>query len=96
MPVGRHLVENKKSWSNCTAWKRVYQAGTLSGNPIAMIAGLYLLKELKNNPSLYTELNDKNYLLTQWVRRSIDIFRQRLRDQPTGINDQRTFSAKSL
>ena len=29
----------------------VYQAGTLSGNPIAMIAGFTLLNHLKNNPS---------------------------------------------
>src|SRR5829696_5875589 len=30
----------------------VYQAGTLSGNPLAMIAGYTLLKELKTNPSI--------------------------------------------
>ena len=37
----------------------VYQAGTLSGNPIAMIAGFTMLTELKNNPSIYSELNGK-------------------------------------
>jgi glutamate-1-semialdehyde 2,1-aminomutase len=37
----------------------VYQAGTLSGNPIAMIAGYTMLKELKNNPSIYNELDQK-------------------------------------
>ena len=41
----------------------VYQAGTLSGNPLAMIAGYTLLKELKNNPSIYQQLEEKgNYL----------------------------------
>jgi glutamate-1-semialdehyde 2,1-aminomutase len=41
----------------------VYQAGTLSGNPLAMIAGYTLLSHLKNNPSIYTELEEKaNYL----------------------------------
>ena len=52
----------------------VYQAGTLSGNPIAMIAGKTLLEELKNNPSIYKELDQKTvYLkdglekvLTEW------------------------------
>ncbi|MGE0771497.1 MAG: glutamate-1-semialdehyde 2,1-aminomutase [Cyclobacteriaceae bacterium] len=34
----------------------VYQAGTLSGNPIAMIAGYTLLKHLKENPSVYRQL----------------------------------------
>ncbi len=42
---------------------KVYQAGTLSGNPIAMIAGSTLLKELKNNPSIYDELNSKTEYL---------------------------------
>src|SRR4051812_28637501 len=37
----------------------VYQAGTLSGNPIAMIAGYTTLKILKDNPSIYTVLEEK-------------------------------------
>jgi glutamate-1-semialdehyde 2,1-aminomutase len=37
----------------------VYQAGTLSGNPIAMTAGLTLLQELKDNPHYYDELANK-------------------------------------
>ena len=37
----------------------IYQAGTLSGNPLAMAAGLEMLKTLKNNPSIYEELERK-------------------------------------
>lgn len=37
----------------------VYQAGTLSGNPLAMSAGLALLRELHANPSIYDELDKK-------------------------------------
>ncbi len=37
----------------------VYQAGTLSGNPIAMTAGYTLLKHLLENPQVYTELAEK-------------------------------------
>lgn len=41
----------------------VYQAGTLSGNPVAMIAGYTMLTELVENPQIYKELEDKtNYL----------------------------------
>ena len=47
----------------------VYQAGTLSGNPIAMIAGYTLLSELKNNPSLYQELNDKTAYLHEGLNK---------------------------
>ena len=38
----------------------VYQAGTLSGNPVAMAAGLTQLKILADNPSFYDELNKKS------------------------------------
>ncbi len=41
----------------------VYQAGTLSGNPIAMIAGYTMLKTLKDNPGIYKELDDKTAYL---------------------------------
>ncbi len=37
----------------------VYQAGTLSGNPVAMAAGLTSLRKLKSNPSLYVSLGNK-------------------------------------
>ena len=37
----------------------VYQAGTLSGNPVAMAAGLAAVKKLKANPTIYVELGAK-------------------------------------
>ena len=37
----------------------VYQAGTLSGNPVAMSAGLAQLTILKEHPEIYRELNEK-------------------------------------
>jgi glutamate-1-semialdehyde 2,1-aminomutase len=45
----------------------VYQAGTLSGNPIAMIAGLTMLTELKSNPDNYSQLNEKTLYLTDGI-----------------------------
>jgi glutamate-1-semialdehyde 2,1-aminomutase len=35
----------------------VYQAGTLSGNPLAVAAGLAMLRHLKTHPELYSELD---------------------------------------
>jgi glutamate-1-semialdehyde 2,1-aminomutase len=35
----------------------VYQAGTLSGNPLAMAAGLATLKHLHTHPEIYTQLD---------------------------------------
>jgi glutamate-1-semialdehyde 2,1-aminomutase len=40
----------------------VYQAGTLSGNPIAMTAGLKTL-EIISQPNFYTDLSDKTHQL---------------------------------
>jgi len=37
----------------------VYQAGTLSGNPLAMAAGIQMLKILKDTPGIYEELESK-------------------------------------
>lgn len=37
----------------------VYQAGTLSGNPVAMAAGLAMLTILKEHPEYYQELNGR-------------------------------------
>ena len=37
----------------------LYQAGTLSGNPVAMAAGIAQLTILKEHPEYYTDLNEK-------------------------------------
>jgi glutamate-1-semialdehyde 2,1-aminomutase len=50
----------------------VYQAGTLSGNPLAMIAGFTLLDELKNNPSIYSELEEKTSYLNVGLQKVFD------------------------
>jgi glutamate-1-semialdehyde 2,1-aminomutase len=50
----------------------VYQAGTLSGNPIAMIAGYTLLSHLKNNPSIYEDLDAKGSYLREGLFKVFD------------------------
>ncbi|MEO7531809.1 MAG: glutamate-1-semialdehyde 2,1-aminomutase [Sediminibacterium sp.] len=62
MPVGafggkREIMEKIAPLGN------VYRAGTLSGNPIAMIAGFTMLTALKNNPNIFTELEEKTLYL---------------------------------
>ena len=46
----------------------VYQAGTLSGNPIAVAAGLATLLELEKHPGLYSELDTKTARLAEAAR----------------------------
>ena len=50
----------------------VYQAGTLSGNPLAMIAGYTLLQELKMNPNHYTELQEKTAYLHKGLQTQLE------------------------
>lgn len=57
MPVG--AVGGKDAIMSCLAPEgAVYQAGTLSGNPLAMAAGLATLKEVEK-PGFYTALSEK-------------------------------------
>lgn len=46
----------------------VYQAGTLSGNPLAMAAGLEMLKALNNTPAIFKSLEEK----TAYLEKGID------------------------
>jgi glutamate-1-semialdehyde 2,1-aminomutase len=50
----------------------VYQAGTLSGNPVAMAAGLTSLRKLKNNPAIYVELGNKAKRLVEGFKKAAD------------------------
>ena len=50
----------------------VYQAGTLSGNPVAMAAGYTTLKILKDNPEIYTELENKAKTLAKGIKEILD------------------------
>ncbi|MEW6698201.1 MAG: glutamate-1-semialdehyde 2,1-aminomutase [Bacillota bacterium] len=47
----------------------VYQAGTLSGNPLAMTAGIATLEQLQQ-PGIYEELNRKSSLLSQGLNQA--------------------------
>ncbi|MBS1576467.1 MAG: glutamate-1-semialdehyde 2,1-aminomutase, partial [Bacteroidetes bacterium] len=67
MPVGA-FGGKKEIMEQIAPLGKVYQAGTLSGNPIAMIAGYTLLKELKDNPSIYQQLEDK----AAYLRKGLD------------------------
>jgi len=49
----------------------VYQAGTLSGNPLAMAAGLTMLHYLKKNPSVYQQLNRSTSSLAEGIRKQL-------------------------
>lgn len=48
----------------------VYQAGTLSGNPLAVCAGLSALYKIKRDKTLYTRLNALAVRLTQGLKKS--------------------------
>ncbi len=49
----------------------VYQAGTLSGNPLAMSAGFAMLNELNSNPDIYSELERKGNMLATGLENNL-------------------------
>jgi len=50
----------------------VYQAGTLSGNPLAMNAGYVTLSHIKNNPDVYKTLEEKSSYLENGIKEGIN------------------------
>jgi len=67
MPVGA-FAGKREIMEHIAPAGKVYQAGTLSGNPIAMIAGYTLLKALKERPAIYTQLQEKTEQLIAGLR----------------------------
>lgn len=58
LPVGAFAASNE-IMSHLAPEGPVYQAGTLSGNPLAMAAGFAMLKALQKQPQIYTSLDQK-------------------------------------
>jgi len=50
----------------------VYQAGTLSGNPLAMAAGIAALSHIKEHPELYNELENKSSYLENGFKENLN------------------------
>ena len=67
MPVGA-FGGKKEIMQHISPLGNVYQAGTLSGNPLAMIAGYVMLKTLKENPAIYKQLDES----TNYLRKGLD------------------------
>lgn len=58
LPVGAFAAK-KEIMKHLAPEGPVYQAGTLSGNPLAMAAGLAMLQALDADPQIYTRLAEK-------------------------------------
>lgn len=64
LPVGA-FGGKKDIMSHIAPLGPVYQAGTLSGNPLSMAAGLAMLNALEADPHFHDKLSAKTELLTQ-------------------------------
>jgi glutamate-1-semialdehyde 2,1-aminomutase len=66
LPVGAFAARNEIM--NCLApVGPVYQAGTLSGNPLAMAAGLAMLQEINDDKELFVRLEAKTAYLEKGI-----------------------------
>lgn len=70
MPVGAY-GGSRRLMEQVAPLGPVYQAGTLSGNPVAMAAGLAQLKILSTAPEIYTELERKGAMLQEGLRNAL-------------------------
>ena len=70
LPVGA-LGGKKEIMEKIAPSGPVYQAGTLSGNPLAMAAGYAALKHIKDNPGIYTELEEKSLYLENGFKENL-------------------------
>ncbi|MDX9742657.1 MAG: glutamate-1-semialdehyde 2,1-aminomutase [Arcobacteraceae bacterium] len=68
MPVGA-FASNDFIMGHLSPLGKVYQAGTLSGNPVAMAAGLVSLRKIKADKKLYNKLNEKAVMLTSGLQK---------------------------
>lgn len=67
LPVGA-FAAREEIMSHLAPLGPVYQAGTLSGNPLAMAAGYEMLKALNNDLEIYTRLEEKTAYLEKGVK----------------------------
>jgi len=70
LPVGAY-GGRKKIMEKLSPAGPVYQAGTLSGNPLAMAAGLTALNILYDHPEIYRQLEQKAIKLADGFRKNI-------------------------
>ncbi|HKZ36822.1 MAG TPA: glutamate-1-semialdehyde 2,1-aminomutase [Chryseolinea sp.] len=71
LPVGAYGGK-KEIMNSVSPVGPIYQAGTLSGNPLAMAAGLAMLKHLKENPSIYRAIDQQTTYLAKEIRRQLE------------------------
>ena len=66
LPVGAFAARNE-IMNYLAPIGPVYQAGTLSGNPLAMAAGLAMLQSLHNDKAIFTRLEEKTAYLEKGI-----------------------------
>lgn len=71
LPVGAFAARNE-IMNYLAPLGPVYQAGTLSGNPLAMAAGLEMLKTLDNDADIFKRLEEKTAYLEAGMRKKLD------------------------
>ncbi|MEO4004491.1 glutamate-1-semialdehyde 2,1-aminomutase [Flavobacterium sp. CAU 1735] len=71
LPVGAFAARNE-IMNYLAPLGPVYQAGTLSGNPLAMAAGLAMLQDINTNEGLFERLEQKTAYLEKGIREQLE------------------------
>ena len=71
LPVGAY--GGKKEIMSCVSpLGGVYQAGTLSGNPLALYMGYKIIKHLEQHPEIYTQIENNAILLENGLKEIVE------------------------
>lgn len=71
LPVGAYGGK-KEIMMHMAPAGNIYQAGTLSGNPLAMIAGLTTLRAILDNPTFYADMEKKSKMLEDGIKKNLN------------------------
>ncbi len=83
LPVGAYGGK-KEIMSLVSPSGPIYQAGTLSGNPLAMAAGYAALNYIKTHPEIYDDLENKSQYLESGMINNLRMFNKKFRINRVG------------
>ncbi|MDR3566266.1 MAG: glutamate-1-semialdehyde 2,1-aminomutase [Negativicutes bacterium] len=95
LPVGAY-GGRREIMENIAPAGPVYQAGTLSGNPLAMTAGITTLRILAETPDYYQQLTDKTTMLCDGIKAQAKKFGYHLQFHQAGSMFCLFFSEKPV
>ena len=82
-----HLAARREIMEMLSPSGPVYQAGTLSGNPLAMCAGFAALSYIKEHPEIYVQLEKASMYLENGFKENLKVCWKKLCNESCWLYD---------